>query len=349
MLVAACLSAVSAQQNPNAMIITYDPNIQQLSIGDIDFGNFGSTNFLFSININVSGSVRLKGSIDIVLDDGSVYYGAATLCTQPFNAPTTISNLDVGKHSSIKTELFDFSQQAKDELQKKALSIGKLPSGEYRFRIELWDAGDNCNSLITMYDSEEIILRLKTINRLDLIYPADNSILNTTFPMFQWVYEGTEVELSVYERLPHHRSKEEASSGVPQAVQMLSGTTSFQYPTSGVRPLENGKTYVWKVVGKTLGTGGVGSVINSEIWQFSISEITGSTESSSQVNNVVNQIQFLYGLSPELLSDLLSGKLQFSGVFLVDGKQVSVEEMLAILQELATNPDMIITVQVVDL
>jgi hypothetical protein len=186
-----------------------------------------------------------------------------------------------------------------------------------------------------------------------LVYPPDGTTLNTIFPLFQWIYDGRDVELSVYERLPQHASKEEAASSVEHLLvrtnmtDLPPGTNSYQYPLSGVRPLEAGHTYVWKVKGISRGTGGSGSEINSEIWQFSIAENTSSTSSETQRQTVTNLLQFLNGLSQELLSQLLNGDLQLTGVFLLDGRQLTAAEVIALLQELSQNPDKIISIQIV--
>jgi hypothetical protein len=347
-----CTTLIFAQ---DPLEVHHDVNIQQLSIGDIDFGDFGSSNFLFSVTINVTGSVRLKGTINIQLDDGTAYdVLEEPFCTEPFDGPRTISNLDIGKNSSIRTETFKLSQVAKDDLQKKALAIGRLPSGVYTFKLELWDAGQSCGTTTTKYDEKIIVLTLQTITRLDLIYPPDGTTLNTLFPLFQWIYDGRELELSVYERLPQHASREEAASSVPHLVartptDLPEGSTTYQYPTAALRVLEAGHTYVWKVKGISRGTGGVGSEINSEIGQFTIAENTSSSSSSGEIQNVSNLLQFLYGVSEQMLNDLLSGNLQLTGVILLDGRQLSAAEILALLQDLAANPDRIINIQIVDL
>ena len=348
------LSSIGARAQHSLMFPppTHVP-LEQLSIGDIDFQHFTGSHLYFTLTMmsDTVLTVHLEATIDINLADGTSYQNAAHLITKPFPLPRvkTMTNLDLGKNSDIKTQTFDYSQEAKDKLQKLAFATGKLPAGTYTFSLKIVDE-DNFTPPIAS-QSQLITLTLSNISRMDLISPGDRSTVPTPFPMFQWIYDGDSVQVSVYAMLPHQHSKEEAASGVPQLVVhsgdpgLPVGSRSFQYPTSATRPLEPGKTYVWKVGGLTNGAGGPGTGINSEIWQFSVASSGGLTANQQ---NFVNQLQQLMGGNTDILNQLAGGTLQLTGTVTVDGQQVTAADIQHILNDLAANPDKIVSVEVVD-
>ncbi len=334
--------------------------LEQLSIGDIDFQHFTSNHLYFTLMLSsdTNLTVQLKANIDIILADGTAYPSAANLITQPFQLSTkvlptnvpyvrTITNLDLGKNSDIKTQDFTYSDLAKNTLQKFALATGKLPAGTYTFTLTVIDV----NNLTPPIPPQVITLTLSNISRLDLISPGDGSTVPTPFPMFQWIYDGDSVQVSVYAMLPWQHTKEEAASGTAQLVVLSGnpglpvGSKSFQYPTSGTRPLEPGKTYVWTVQGLTNGTGGPGVGISSEIWQFSVASSSGLTPNQQ---NFVNQLQLLLGGNTDILNQLAGGNLQLTGIVTVDGVQVTAADIERILNDLAANPDKVVSIEVVN-
>lgn len=343
----------NAQQHSFTFLPPTHVPLDQLSIGDIDFQHFTSNHLYFTMTMTSDTvlTVQLQARIDINLADGTTYQPAATLTTQPFQLPRvrTVTNLDLGKNSNIKTQTFDYSQEAKDKLQKLALATGKLPAGAYTFSLTLLDKDSFTPSIPPQ--SQVITLTLSNISRLDLISPGDGSTVPTPFPMFQWIYDGDSVQVSVYAMLPQQHSKEEAASGVPQLVVhsgdpgLPVGSKSFEYPTSGARQLEPGKTYVWTVQGLTNGTGGQGAGINSEIWQFSVASSSGLTPNQQ---NFVNQLQLLLGGNTDILNQLASGNLQLTGIVTVDGHPVTAADIQRILNDLAANPDKIVSIEIVN-
>ncbi|MFI5252915.1 MAG: hypothetical protein ACHQQQ_10860 [Bacteroidota bacterium] len=323
--------------------------LTSLPIGDLDFKTFGSNNWFFTININYPGShphVQLSAEIDIILADGTnLSNPAASLLTNPFEVDNqrTITNLDIGKNSDIKTQDFHFNQDAKDKLQNLALGIGKLPAGTYTFHLMISD-----QDVAGVSATKDVVLNLQNISRMDLILPQDNSQDPTVLPLFQWRYDGSNVQLFVYEKRSGSQSREDAASGVPQlqvqsgAPGFPSGSTSFQYPVVGARPLERGKTYVWKVIGLTGGTGGVGQQVPSELWEFTVQNTNNPDNNSPDLS-----LSFLTGLGEDILNQLSSGNLKPTGLLYIDGQLVSAADGEAILNDLKANPDKIIEIQIV--
>jgi len=347
-IVLVTFSSASAQQL--SLNVVHSP-LDQLSIADIDFSHFTNDHLYFTLTIisDIERLVHLEVGIDISLADGNGFPNAATLITKSFLVPRirTITNLDLGKNADIITQSFDYSSEAKDKIQKLAFATGRLPAGTYTFNLKVVD--DTTSSVSA---AKTITLSLTNISHLDLLSPQDGSTVPTVFPLFQWIYDGDSVEVSVYEFLSQQHSKEEAASGVPQLdvrsgdPNLPVGSRTFQYPTSAARPLQPGKTYVWKVRGLTAGAGGAGNDINSEIWQFTMPSSVGDLNTGQQ--NFISQLQLLLGGNPDILNQLMNGSLQVTGEVTIDGHSVSPADLQRILNDLAANPDRVVGIQIVD-
>jgi hypothetical protein len=335
--------------------------VDQLNISDIDFQTGGSSRYYFSVSIGRSlliDTVRLHFSVDIQLP-GERFDNAISFVTAPFKIPKTFTNLDLGPNSSINIDgVVNFNDLVRSRIRDEALATGKLPAGTYRFTFELLS---QLGLPIQTSGDNRIVLTLRNISRLDLISPRDGEVAPNTFPLFQWIFDGNRVELSVYERLPQHSSKEEAAQGTPHLCVVLDNVRSFQYPAANLsqacpgvvlRNLESGKKYVWRVRGLTTGSGGGGTSINSEIWEFTVASSAGTQSAVAGTGgaqqNLSGQILNIPGLDPRLLSQLSSGSLLPTGVVLVNGIPVTVGEITTILNDLAQNPDKIIDVHLVE-
>ena len=106
--------------------------------------------------------------------------------------------------------------------------------------------------------------------------------------------------------------------------------------------------FATRITGATVGTGGVGNAINSEIWQFKVVDPTNQSLYSSQTdtsNGLLNRvITYIPGMTQELLDQFLAGNYSLTGVFMVDGVAISAADVAAILRMLAANPDRVIEV-----
>lgn len=351
-LLALLLAGGPARMTAQSVVLSYTP-VTELTIGDLDFKIGGSHSLFFTLNIQSpqKRSVQLHGDLRIVLASGEDFQNAATLMTKSFEIPRMLSNLDIGPGRGIQTQEFKFSDEAKDHVEDPALSTGKLPAGTYTLTIFISDVGSE--SPINPDCIKVITLNLQTISRLDLISPPDNSILPNPYPQFNWQYDGDRVELSVYEWLSSKHGKEDAAEGTPQLIirsgdpELPVGARSFQYPTSGVRALEPGKTYVWRVKGLNLGSGGLGTAANSDIWQFNITSAGGNISAGGSSGDLALQLMNL-GLAAQILNGLLSGDLQLTGVLFLDGLPITAEEVTKLLRDLAANPDKIISIKYVE-
>ncbi len=334
-------------------------DFSQLTIGDIDFENFGSSRWLFTINVNTFGSlqmeVKLSVSIDVALASDN-FPNAVSFRTMPITAPKSFTNIDIGKNGSIKIEpgSFHYSSEATDKIKNVALSTGKLPTGTYTFNLTAEDVLNASN-----FSTTQFVVIIQNPSRVELTSPMDNSSVPSAFPLFQWQYDGDQVELSVYEKLPQHQSNEEALTGTPYLVVrsgdplLPAGVRTLQYPTAGARSLEEGKTYVWTVKAIASGSGGSDAGVNSQIWQFTISTSGGSAGSNNSVEHFVTteqlseQLQEIPGIDAKSLKKLLSD-YQMTGDIYINGQKISAAELKQLLEELLANPDRIVEMKVIN-
>ena len=108
----------------------------------------------------------------------------------------------------------------------------------------------------------------------------------------------------------------------------LEDVSTFQYPLVGVRPLKNGKTYVWQIMVKIPTTDGEKNEV-SEIYAFKVTDPSLSTKINS-MDPLLLQIKEAIGENKysELFNE--GGSLEGyspSGVYLIDGSKVDISEI----------------------
>ena len=340
-------------QLPQLHVTASHADVSQLTVGDIDFQNFGSQHWFFTLNVDgtPNQNVRLFLRIDVALP--SAFYGdAVTMETEPFTTPRSISNLDIGKNGTIRTEpgSFHYSNEAKDAVQSLALATGRLPVGTYTFNIKVENV-----DVPLVADSTQVVLTLQNFSTIELLNPQDEGTVSSPFPLFQWQYDGDKVELLVYEKLPQNQSKEDALSGTPYLdvhsgdPGLPVGVHTFQYPTGGVRALEDGKTYVWTIRSIQSGSGGSDAGSNSQVWEFTVASSGEAPNNPADqyvsTEQISDQLQDIPGVDVAALKQLLTD-YQLSGDVYLNGQKISLDELRQLLAELLANPDRIIELKV---
>jgi len=200
------------------------------------------------------------------------------------------------------------------------------PVGQYFFEIEVYDAAARTQKLggvrkvITVRNAseQEIVITL--------VSPEQGAIVPSPFPTFSWSSEKPEVVLFVYEKLPIHRSAEEAVTGIPYLKRNLSGLSTFTYPADAERRLEIGKAYYWFVETKVLTSRGDLSR-RSEIRLFRVLPGGGSS------NPLLLALSTMGGDIATQLGNLIQDGWQPSGAT-IDGSPASVGDVNSLLQRL---------------
>lgn len=318
-------------------------NIQQLSPSQIDFQNLKSSVWLFTIKIidptppPDGRMVHLDScKIIVVLRNGKTInlLEEPGFGSEPFEllGQKTITNLDFGNEIKIKN--FKLSDEGRKNIIEPALASGKFPSGNYIFKIGVYESETQSG------EQKDIELNLESYSQIELRYPRDEDIANE-FPLFEWYFDGSEVEVTINEKQAGV-TREEAINKFPVLYHntFYGGQSSFQYPAYGVRPLEKGKTYVWRVIGKVKSLGG-DQFIFSPIYQFKI-EDQSTTE---QMDILLERIQeILKNKYQNIANELKSENMQTTGNFYINGEKISASELQEIIDFLLESPDNVIEV-----
>ena len=232
----------------------------------------------------------------------------------PFNVPTV---RDIG----------DVDPAKKDALIDAVEKSGKLPSGAYVFSFLVQSS--TASSVDNPFESK--VIEIINPTTLDLVGPGsfleDEVEIFTLFPIFQWESVGCEYFIRVSEYDPAvHSSVEEALNDVaslpfPDDGSYFGGdgggglqSTSLQYPLSGAKLLEYGKTYVWSVK-RVCVTTAADEELNSSIFAFKIPDLSGGDEGTEGTGGVITDpvIAALQTILGDVFDALFSGEGELAG------------------------------------
>jgi hypothetical protein len=326
-------------QSPVIDISTSTAPVDVLTIQDVDFIHALSPKWLFSIDLRIRGGVpasvtaSMALTLDVQMATGESFTRVSTYSTQQFDIPgaRSFSNLDLA-NPEIKAE-YVIDDAAKKRLEQLALPTGYMPAGVYTFSIEVTLARYQ-----TTYRARFRFV-LTNPSRLDLLMPMQNDRTVNEFPLFQWMFDGPRSRLSVFERLPNQSSLEEAVNGVPHLVTEVN-TTSFLYPSAGVRPLEPGKTYVWFVEGIYGNTSGPSNTMKSQLRAFTVS----AGGSNLVMENLLADLEKALGPAHKPVFDKIrSSLLSPTGQMRVDGKTIPVSDLVKLIDQFRSNPSHVIS------
>lgn len=315
---------------------------QQLSIADIDLEHFESRTLLFTLYIQNdtcdSVSVQLDVSLRITLADGTRFPEPVIFNTLPFDVPIggkVITNLMIGKDSGIKSKEFILPVDIKEKVQNIALATGKFPAGRYEFDFKL------SNEQYTV-NVEPDPIELKNPSRVELYSPRDGELTNE-FPLFEFFHEGDKAVITIAEK-SQDQSREDAITQEPpmNEVQLIKDQNSFLY--SGGRPLEQGKTYVWRVVSKILEIGGTENEISSPISLFTVSSSTQEnlTPQKLPADPILRILEDHFGdRYSAIFEQIRKDGFNTSGQYILNGTAISRGELIKIINELRKLDDSI--------
>jgi len=219
------------------------------------------------------------------------------------------------------------------------MTTGKLPDGEYRFELILSSGASEFDLSLSDEKIETIIVESPSGVNLEspggLLADTTFNVVYSTLPSFNWnkgFCNNCITYIRVSEFKPDlHSSLEEALEDertLPfnQSLEWsrLSDISTFQYPLNGVRPLENGKIYVWQIKTSVPTTDGMEDE-TSEIYAFKISD--PSKSSKIEIKNPILQ-QLKESLGSDKFNSLFgkNGSLEEynpTGEYLIDGSTVN--------------------------
>jgi len=317
------------------------PNVSTLTFADVDIQDATTSKWLFTVIVQpgsepMGTQAIMEATVSAFLADGESYPDAIDFTTKPFSVPKTFSNVDLSNKSGVRIDKWSFNEAAKNRFKDLALASGAMPAGRYTFDVTVTPYQASGGST-----TKEFTIVLTNPSMVELIFPLDGDPSVSPLPLFQWRYDGPTSHISVFEKRPQQATLEEAANGIPQLAMDVSGN-SFQYPSSGVRSLEPGKTYVWYVEGLAGVTGGVSQPIRSELRSFVVSA-QGTESLQSYLDDLERALDAKY---KPVFDQIRSEGLLPTGVIRINGSVISVIELLDIIRELRMNPDAVQNVRI---
>lgn len=147
---------------------------------------------------------------------------------------------------------------------------GFLPLGSYKVCYTIF----NNPSYLESYSAEECVqVTVDALTRPQLIYPADSASLIETKPLFTWIppapmqlFQDLNYDAVLVEVFPNQSPLEAIQNNLPVFYQRRVAQSNLQFP-SGLKQLDTGKVYAWRVYAKN----GLNPSMESDVWTFSIS------------------------------------------------------------------------------
>ena len=325
-------------QSPTIEIATQVSAVNQLTLSDIDFLNSTTPKWLFTITMTTQppgNTVRVMMQIhlNILLSSGESYNDALLIRTKEphftINGSRTITNLDLGR--TIPVEKAQIRDDAKHRLEETALPGGSIPAGQYQFVVEVTPVGGGTSS-------GTFTITISNPTTVELLSPMDGDQFATQFPLFQWLYDGPSSRISIYERLPGQATLEEAATGVPQ-FSTVTPSNSLQYPPSGARLLEPGKTYVWFVEGLSGAAGGTTVGRKSAIRSFTV-----GSDGTMSLSSILDELARALPQYQSMFDELKSQGFTTAGTLQLNGATISIPDLQRLLNRLQMNPDAVTSV-----
>ena len=246
------------------------------------------------------------------------------------------------------------------------VSTGKLADGQYSFQVLVRTGSSSDEGSMVITDEVIETILVTTPTSLNLIGPGGEpenlleNIIFAPYPIFQWETEpcgGCEslIRISRYDSETHSSPEEAIQDITVFPIDQTKGwesvglATNFQYPLSGAVDLVPGESYVWQVQKKLPTTSGAES-FTSPIFAFKLadlSEISNAGQGTfhpilQQLMEVVGENQFNAYFGPQ--GDL--NGFEPSGVYLVNGLDVSIDEIFRILGQFGDGSQNIISISV---
>lgn len=330
--------------------VTTFPSLLTLDFGSLTFINqLAGAPQIFLVEIEPKNiPLRMLGEIDWIDFDGTKYR-FSDFATYQFESQDFF-NSKLG--NGIDLSSFNIPQDVANKILKK----GK-PSGIFKFTFYLTSATGN------PYDKSN---RLKFTNGKEAVAYAEVEFLNPTQSLTiispttgnyedpgnvvaQWTaLTGVkEYIIRANNRLNSNQSLEEAlKQGNPLINDHTVGlTTTVNLRTILDREWQGGQEIVLQVSAVIEGPGG-GEKLSSNIVSFFLTNPNAATL-SFLTNNMINMMNNMPGLniSEGFKQKLLNGEIQIEDQIMVDGKPISFLELTNLLNELGSDPDRIISIQ----
>ena len=306
-----------------------------LYLSDLGLTGLGSVPLIFAVTIenyySTDKSIYLKFGIS--RGEQELFTGTSGSIT----VPKMVNSTPGRKYLTNQTLLSNDSEyslkgidisDATEELKDQVLATGKLPSGVYKFFVEVLDF-DSDNS----YDIAEEFIQIGAPTILDLISPgtaADQPEVQeifTSLPFFLWESNAPKFEITVCEKMEMNSDPVDVMRNEPRLQTIVENQTFFQYPADAWE-LNEGRTYYWQVVALLPSSSGE-IRLESEILGFKIGS-SSSGSSSIEHQQLLNNLQLI--LNSQLFDQFFGegGPLYgftFTGVVMLNGEPVKIQDL----------------------
>jgi hypothetical protein len=220
-------------------------------------------------------------------------------------------------------------------LEEVALPTGQVPAGTYTFNVRVTSA----DGTVSTTGYPPIIIVISNPTTVELISPVDGDQFASQFPLFQWLYDGPSSRVSVYEKLPGQASLEEAASGIPHYA-TASTSNSLQYPSSGARILEPGKTYVWFVEGLSGVAGGTTAALKSSLRSFTV-----TSNGAQSMSSILDELARALPQYQSLFDEIKGQGFTTAATLRLNGSTIPLSDLQKLLNKLRLNPDAVTSVE----
>ncbi|RPI01310.1 MAG: hypothetical protein EHM72_06800 [Calditrichaeota bacterium] len=334
-----------------SMLLT--PDIKIFMLNDLNFTG-RSSGAAECFQVMISNNTALPQSCTLRLNiraefQGDLAFGETNPFTMSPNEVTRVTNLNLfsqGQRFSLEEYYIENRGQ---ELIQELLASNRLPADIYYFLFEVQREGSSLSNTLIRID-------ITNPSSIELLAPGNNAASSrlesvyTHYPLFRWESDMSTFRLVIAEYLQDSgdvMSPEEilrqkvvfdrrfyiqrrVDIGIIGDAEILP-TTLYQYPVSGVHPLEEGQVYYWQVIGLVESSGSPRE-FPSEIWRFQLNPGTGQTTLTPLQQQLLEWVQYLDGrlLQPdgELNALIPNENVRLNGVTLDE------EEILNIIAKL---------------
>ena len=340
-------SSISFGQTITVDELVSPDNIVIFYIGDFSFDDASKNPLIFQYRLTSdqadSQKVRMQLTMNATvpslgLNNEEILYAETNAFT--ITNPITISNRVIDNKTTVIYDeqgvrvpfsvpiTRELDPDTQDDLIEAVTRAGKLPAGVYTFLLEIISLSGA--EVIYSFENPKI-MEISNPTTLDLVSPGsyleDEVEIFTLFPIFQWESIGCEYFIRVSEYDPAvHSSVEEALNDIsnlpfPDDGGYFGGddgegllSTSLQYPLSGAKLLEYGKTYVWSIKKVCVTTAG-DEERNSDIFAFKIPDISGGDEGTEGTSGVITDpvIAALQTILGDVFDALFTGEGELAG------------------------------------
>ena len=351
--------AARAQVQVHAQLIQRDLRVFFLS--DLNLSGRGtSANEIFALTIQNTSPLPQTARLWVGISSMRLGELAAGI-TRPFALPggalmrLTNQNLftQAQQFALQEYQILDNGSQLRD----RVLKLGKLPSDIYRFTFVIKPAEGDAELSSTFIEID-----VSNPTSLDLIGPGSPAerdapaVITGTQPIFRWTSNMDQYKLILAEKLPGVHDSASPAEIIQDRIRFertftldparagafssdggeYISVTAYPYPAFGAWPLEPGKIYYWQITGMAPSSGAP-LELPSEIWSFIVHDASAAMGALSD-EALLAQLRALLGDDLETFfraGGALDGFTP-SGLFMLNGRWISREQIRAILAKIAS-------------